>query len=134
MSDGSFDVQIAIYDALIAEHITELGGRIRDGYADHDEVYPHLVIENSQSIQNDAQGFNGLEEFIDLQIWSRYRGMKEAKEIASQIRDALHKKNLTVPGRTVCVWVDNVQFFNDEDGQTRRGIVTLRIQHFSESS
>lgn len=132
MSDGSFEVQEALYAALIAQNIAEVSLRIYDGFAPVAVDYPYIVIGSSQSLQNDAQCLQGLEEFIDLDIWSRYEGMKELKSIISQIRDGLHQQTLSANGRsTVHIWVEDSRLLNDPDGETRHGIVTLKIIHFA---
>ena len=62
-----------------------------------------------------------------MDIWSRYRGSKEAKEIMDRIHTLLHDSSLTVSGTNLI----NLRFefsdlVRDPDGITRHGIMRFR--------
>lgn len=99
--------------------------------------FPFIEIGESQIIPNDVSASDGssdeaFDEFIDIHVWSRYRGQKETKEIQGAIYDALHHKSLTVTGRsTAFCWLDDARIVDDPDGLTRHGIQTFKITHRS---
>lgn len=101
------------------------------------EDYPFIEIGESQITPNDASVENGLsdeafDEFVDIHVWSRYRGQMEIKEIQGAIYNALHHKSLAVTGRaTAFCWLDDSRIIDDPDGLTRHGIQTFKITHRS---
>lgn len=126
MSD-SFNVQAAVVVALNVAGVAD--GRIYD-HAQTDAVFPYVEMGESQALADDVTGADGFDEFLTLHVWSRYRGDKEAKQICSDIRSALHARSLTVAGRTTAhAWVREIRVFDDPDGLTRHGVVSVRIQH-----
>lgn len=124
---GSLAVQTAVYDALIAASVA--GGRVHDDVP-QDVAFPYVAIDASQVIADDVTCADGSDEFVDLHIWSRYRGWKEVKEIADAIHGALHAVSLTAAGRTTThAFVQSFRTLRDPDGVTRHGVITLRISH-----
>ena len=98
--------------------------------------YPYIEFGEAQVIPVDASGAttgdNGVEEYFDIHVYSRYRGQREMKQIQGDIYDALHHKSLSVIGRnTAFCWLDDVRTLNDPDGLTRQGIQTFKITHRS---
>ena len=135
MSDFSFEVQKAIYAALTAGSPPAIAeGRVYDSPPEN-VAFPHVEIGEVQSIPDDTSKSNtaddeGISEFRELHIWSRYNGYKEAIDIGSQIHAALHGVSLTVTGRaSALAWVRNKRFFRDPDGVTRHGVVSIEVIH-----
>lgn len=133
----NIDLQTVIYTLLDSLSIPSVKSII-----DHpitsppDDVYPFIELADSQVIPNDASNGSvsdtGVDEFIDIHVWSRYRGQKEVKEIMSAIYDALHHNSLSIPGRSSAFcWFDNSRIRTDPDGLTRHGIQTFKITHRS---
>lgn len=137
MSDFGFPLQTAIYAALTGASPVIAGGRIYDdppqAVPPRTVEYPYVEIGETQVIPDDTSGNDaGISEFVDLHIWSTYRGMKEVKEIAARIHDVLHEASLTVVGRTSAfAFIRNKRTLRDPDGVTRHGIVTVEIIHRS---
>lgn len=129
MSDGSAELQAALYDALTTASPSIAGGRIYDDVPE-DAAFPYVQIGDSDAVQDDVDCSDGLDETITLHVWSRYRGKKEAKEIIAQIRAELHAVSLTVSGRASAnAWVRQSRVVLDPDGLTRHGIVSVRVVH-----
>lgn len=122
----------AIWAALSAESPSIAGDRIYQQIPAA-KVFPYVEFSTSQSIPDDASpGDEGEHSFIDLIIWSRYRGFKEIEEIYWQIRDALHQASLSVSGRASAIsHVRSFRTISDPDGITRHGVVTVEISHRS---
>lgn len=127
-------VYAAITDAAIAGVVSIVDNPITNPTK---ENFPFIEIDGSQIIPNDTSGSDGSgdtgqDEFIDVHCYSRYRGKKEIKIIMSAIYAALHRKSLSVTGRSsVLCWSDGERLFDEPDGLTRHGIQTFKITHRS---
>lgn len=123
-------VQAAIRQAMVNAEIA--GGRVVDHTPSPEEVaYPYVEIGDTQILSDDVQCSGGVEEFLSLHIWSRYEGQKEAREIAAAISSLFHAQSLTVTGYSLVTFtVQQVRIFDDPDGLTRHGVLTLHIHAF----
>jgi hypothetical protein len=125
---GSWEVQAALVAALKAANVA--GGRITET-PDAGTVFPYVEVGDTQPVNADVQGRDGVDEARTLHVWSRYRGSKEMLDIVAAIQGALHAKNLVATGRdTAFATVPNALTLKDPDGLTRHGVVTVRVQHF----
>ncbi len=136
MTDFAGEVQTAVYDALTAASPTIAGGRVYDDVPDKPD-YPFIEISDGQLLTDDTTGAaedgdRGIQEFIDIHVWSRYRGKKEIYDLNAEIYDALHLKSLTVTGRASALsWVRTTRNLRDNDGITRHSVITVEIIHRS---
>lgn len=132
MTAYSWNLQKAIFSLLNGNSPTIVGGRIYDDVPQN-ATFPFIEIGESQGIPDDTSlGDQGMSEFIDLHVWSRYRGKRQIKELMDDIHTALHGVSLTVTGRVSALsWVRNVRMFLEPDGMTRHGIVTIEVIHRS---
>lgn len=103
MSDALFAVQQAIYNALAASsEVQALLGNPPRVY-DHvlpNVAFPYVAFGAIVAKPYDDKDRTGFEQTVTLDIWSRYRGSKEAKDILQAVYDALHRAALTVSGQT----------------------------------
>lgn len=133
-----WELQKAIYAVLTAASISGVQS-IRDNPNTEPSTsdYPFIEISTSQDLADDTGGDDGtgdegLETYFDIDVWSRYRGQKEVKEIMGAVYDALHHQSLTVTGRsTAFCWLDDKRIIDSPDGLTRHGIMTFKITHRS---
>lgn len=125
----SFEIQKAIYQAIVDTGL--VGTRVYDEIPESDETeFPYVAIGESDGSPDDVECSEGTDDALTLQIWSRYQGFKEVKNIIDGLRPVLHNVSFTVPGRSdVNVWFDFERTFRDSNGVDRRGIVQLRIIH-----
>jgi hypothetical protein len=101
MIDALFAVQEAVYNALSAS--TELQGLIGSPVRLYDHVppgvaFPYVAFGPVTAQPYDTKTETGIEQIVTLNVWSRYRGGKEAKDILQVAYDALHRANLSVSG------------------------------------
>src|ERR1700722_20203370 len=101
MTDAFFNVQDAMFDALAAS--TEVQGLLGNPPRVYDHVPPGAafpyVTFGALSVQPyDTKTEIGFEQVATLNIWSRYRGSKEAKDIFEAMYDTLHRASLSVSG------------------------------------
>lgn len=93
-----------------------------------DSDYPFVQIGDELMLPADVSGSMGNEHFIDLHVWSRAEGQSEAKAILDAYAAAFHDQALTVAGLTTAfAYVERRRVFDDPDGRTRHGVLTLKI-------
>jgi uncharacterized protein DUF3168 len=131
MSDALFAVQQAVFNALTSSgEITALLGsppRLYD-HVPPGAVFPYVVFGASAAKPHDDLDRTGFDQTVTLDIWSRYRGSKEAKDIAQAAYDTLHRANLSVSGEIFidCEFAD-VAIAIEPDGLTTRAEVRFTV-------
>jgi hypothetical protein len=122
MTDILFNVQEAMLGALSASADVQalLGSPVR--VYDHvpdDAVFPYVAFGPANVTPYDNLTDVGFEQVITLNIWSRYRGGKETRDIFQSIYDTLHRASLTIDGQTfVSCDFHSADFSLDSDGLT----------------
>ena len=101
MTDAFFNVQQALFDALAAS--AEVQGLIGNPPRLFDHVppgaaFPYVTFGAAHITPFDTKTEIGFEQIVTLDIWSRYRGGLEAKNILQATYDALHRATLAVGG------------------------------------
>lgn len=134
MSDGSFELQGAVFTALNSASPALVSGGVH-APAPQDNPLPYVEVGESDTLQGDVQGRDGLTETISIHVWTASGSFAAAKQIISRIRDILHAKELTASGRSSAFAViGSTRVFTDEDGQSIHGVVTLTVNHFGQES
>lgn len=130
MSDGSFELQGAIYSLLNGLSPALASGGVH-APAPQNTPLPYVEIGESDAVDADVQCRAGLEETVTIHVWTKAGGYAAAKQIMSRIRDALHAQNLTVSGRSSAfAIVRSTRAFTDDDEQSVHGVVTVSVNHF----
>ncbi|MFQ6016774.1 MAG: DUF3168 domain-containing protein [Kiloniellaceae bacterium] len=129
-ADSQWPLQQAVYTALAGDAAL-LGlignpARVFD-HAPQDSAFPYVVIGEATSGAFDTKTEDGMEQALTIHTWSRYRGLKETKQIMAAVLDALDQQALTVPGHELIL----LRFtfgatFLDPDGLTRHGVQRFR--------
>ena len=120
---------------LIKGAQTEVGERVYDQVPRESEgvpapTMPYVAIGDGQQLADDTSCQTGIDEYVDIHIWSAGPGKPETRRIADAIRDALHTKTMPVAGTSSCTaWVRGVRIFEDDDEVSWHGVVTVRILH-----
>lgn len=124
MADGFLTLQAAIYSALTAN--PAIGAQIYDAVPQA-AAYPHIEIGEGLTLDWSAGLMRGEEHRIDVHVWSRYRGAKEARELMAKVKNRLHEQSLTLTGNAlVDVRFSDSDLTVDADGLTRHGVVRFR--------
>lgn len=97
-----FKAQEAVYAALVGNAGVQalLGGsspRVYDHVPD-DATFPYLAFGVAHLAPDDGKLDSAFEHTLTLDIFSRYRGAKEAKEILQAVYAALHRAELSAAG------------------------------------
>jgi hypothetical protein len=132
MSDGSFELQGAIFSALNGLSPALAAGGVH-APAPQNTALPYVEIGESDAVVADVQCRQGLGETVTIHVWTAPGSQKTAKQIMSRIRDALHAKDLTVGGRdSAFAIVSSTRVFTDDDEESIHGVVTVTVNHFGQ--
>ena len=130
MSTAAYEVQRAVYNALSTD--TLLLPLITGVYDDVPEgtAFPYVVLgDETETNKPSTLRDQGRESTITIHIWSRAKGMGEAKLIAEKIIDRLNDQPLSLPSWE---WTSTMyefgNFFRDPDGLTRHGVLRFRVR------
>lgn len=135
MSDGRWEVQTAIYAALVAAGVgtsDTIKSPVPEGYAPPNQTDIYFSIEDGDATDDDCEGMTGLDERIVIHAWHRAQSYKTMKQSISLIRDALHNKQLTVTGQVDAYsLVRSDQIMKDPDGLHLHGVIEVIVLHHS---
>ena len=92
------------------------------------ENFPYIVIGDDSLTAWDTDETLGTQIEVELHVWSRSAGFKEAKTIMGEIYTLLHMETLTATGYKI---VDSLCTFSDAmrdpDGETRHGVMRFLL-------
>ena len=96
--------------------------------ADDNAFYPFISFGPDTTTPWDTKGSSGGESVLDLSVWSRSGDYIEAKEIAGQVWDLLHRTEYAISGSTLVTSdIESSVASIDPDGETRRVLMQLRV-------
>lgn len=128
MASVSLELQTAIYDALIGDDAVSalVGDRVYDG-SPSTRAFPCITFGPTDNTWVDLECISASTETIQLDVWSRDQGrMGPCKEVCDTVRKALHLAALELDvNALVRIRVDGVRVFQDSDGVTAHGVVTV---------
>lgn len=126
--EPSFDIQTAIVAVLKNDSALAsiIDGRVYDFVPDK-PAFPYVTLGDGQVIGDLADGMDGREVYIQIDIWSRAVGYPETKRIAGLIADAINESNLSLSdNRLLSLQFDGCRYLRDPDGVTRHAAITFR--------
>lgn len=131
MTDALFNAQQALYNALAASGSVQslLGSppRIYD-HVPPGATFPYMAFGAIHAQPYDTKTEIGFEQIITLDIWSRYRGSKEAKDIMQAAYDALHRAALSISNEIFLLSeFHSADLVLENDGITYRAAVRFSI-------
>jgi hypothetical protein len=91
-------------------------------------TFPYVVFGPVHVVPYDALTEIGFEQVITLNIWSRYRGGKETRNIFQAVYDTLHRAHLSVAGQVaISCEFHSADFELDADGLTYHAAARFSI-------
>ena len=129
-ADSQWPLQQGLHAALSGDAALQalLGdpARIFD-QVPQDSAFPYLVIGEDTTGPFDTKTESGMEHRLTIHSWSRYRGLKETKQLMAAVTDALDGASLSVSGHElVLIRQEFGATFLDPDGLTRHGVQRFR--------
>ena len=129
MPSSSFALQKAFFLKLTADAALALllgGPRIYDDVPVRGE-FPYLTFGQTTERDWSTGTDDGAEHVVTLHVWSRAAGRKEADEIMSAVRTALHDQVLSLTGhRLVNLRHEFSDARRDADGESYHGVTRYR--------
>lgn len=128
MSTGQFALQQALYAVLSGDSTltSTLGASVYDEVP-QPSSYPYVQIGEDNTLDYSTKDLVGSETVVNIHVWSRYPGAKEAKQIIDRIHSLLHDSNLTVTGHNfINMRMEFSDILRDPDGATRHGVMRFR--------
>jgi hypothetical protein len=129
-ADSQWSVQQAVYGALRGDATVQglLGSpaRVFD-HVPQGSPFPYLVIGDASATPFDTKTEAGLDQRLSVHTWSRYRGLKQTKDIMAAVHAVLDGQSLAVSGHTlVLLRLEFATAIVDDDGLTRHGVQRFR--------
>lgn len=119
-------MQARIYTMLVNANVA--GGRVYDDVPPiiNTGAGPYIEIGPGISSNDDASLSDGIEFTLTLNIWSEWKGLKQANDVADEIRRTLHRQVFSIGNMGVIMWMDDYQSMRAADGVTRQGVIRIR--------
>ena len=123
-----YPLQKGILTALTADNmlmgmITGIFDRVEEG-----QEYPYITFADISGADWSTKTTSGMECSVNLHIWSREGGKKEALLIMERVHDLLHDGNITVSGQSLVLSrFSTANVMLESDGIMYRGSMRFRI-------
>lgn len=130
-ADSQWAIQQAIYTQLVGDAGLQvlLGSppRIFD-HVPAGALFPYVVVGEARGAPFDGKTEDGFDQTVTLHTWSRYRGLRETKDIMARLVGALDGGDLPITGHDLIL----LRFtfgttMLDPDGLTRHGVQRFRV-------
>jgi hypothetical protein len=120
--DAGTALQTAVYSVLTAA--PPIGAGVFDRVPDN-ATYPQIEIVGGTSRAWKSALVRGEQVTVEIHIWSRYDGYKEARQLLADVRDRIDEVDLPVPAGVTLVDIQFVEedLMIDVDNLTRHGWV-----------
>ena len=128
MSINQFALQTAIYTKLSTDNnlTTTLGASVFDDIPE-ETPYPYVQLGEDTAIDYSTKDQTGSEVTVNIDVWSRYRGSLQAKNIMDRVHTLLHDSSLSVTGSNfINMRFEFSDIIRDPDGITRHGVMRFR--------
>ena len=129
-------LQTAIYSALtgnaalmaaivaVYDHVPQAAE------SEDNSAFPFVVIGRDVLSPMDTKTSNGIDAVCQVHIWTRHKGMKEAKQIHGLVYDVLHLGDLSISGANhIATRFVGDTFYDDPDGATRHAVMTFGVTY-----
>jgi len=124
MTDSGNAFQAALFEVLTSALSVPVYDAVPEG-----STFPYVVIGDDNAVESDSFSTTRDDRTIRLTVWSAMVGKKEVREIAADIRAALHRQRLTLTtGRLVHMWIEREQITRDADGRSFMANLDLRAE------
>lgn len=130
-ADSQWPLQQAVHAKLLADAgLQALIGnpaRVYD-HVPEASIFPYILVGDATAVDWSTKTGEGMEQTLTLHAWSRYRGLKEVKQVMAAIVTAIDQVTLAVTGHAfVLLRFEFSDTFMDPDGLTRHGVQRFRV-------
>lgn len=127
MADPSLELQGAIVARLknVSAVQALIGTRIYDPVP-IGATFPYVSLGPDDLISDDADCITGFEITVQIDVWSRQPGFKEAKQISDAVREALHDYDFNLSVNASVLFEHRItRNLRDPDGLTNHAVMTF---------
>lgn len=127
MTDASWPLQEAVYDALVADAaLTALMTGVYD-HVPSTATLPYVTLGPASATDWSAGSFDGQDHDLTIDVWTAGPGHGEAKRIMAAVYGALHDRDLGIADAAlVLLRYRFSDVFVDADGETIHGVLRFR--------
>ncbi len=129
LTDPSQALQAAIVARLNAD--AEIAGLVGDRIYDRVpkvSEYPYISFGDTQILPETGEGTDGVETFVILHTWERFKGFDNVKSVGRLIIALLHDTDLAVSEHVLLsILLQSAHYLRDPDGLTSHGVLTFQI-------
>lgn len=129
MTSATLDLQQAVFEALKGSGalVGALGGAKFHDLTPANQRFPYVTFGRTTAYDWSTGTETGSEHFFTLHVWSKHKGRKEALELMELVRQALHDRELTLPGhQLVNLRLESSEMRFDEDLRIYDGAMRFR--------
>ncbi len=129
LTDPSGALQAAIVARLKADaQISSLvGDRVYDRVPNV-PTYPYVSYGDTQILPELGEGTDGVEAFVTIHAWERFKGFDDVKSIAKLVIASLHDVDLTISDNVLLsILLESARHLRDPDGLTSHSVLTFQI-------
>jgi len=118
-----------IYAAIYSKLDADLTQPILDHAPENYDTFPYVKLHPLELDENDTDTETGFNATVQVSVYSRYRGSKEAADIQQSIYNSLHRVTLA---DTASYGISTIQqnyanILTDSDGLTRVGVQRFTV-------
>ena len=127
MTDATSALQAAMYTALVGHQpLMDIITGVHD-YTPDQKPFPYVQFGTIDAVDFGTKTFDGHEHTVELHVWSRERGRRQAYQIMGLIYAVLHRAQLVLTGHhLVLLRFDYQTTLWEPDGKTAHGIIRFR--------
>jgi hypothetical protein len=128
MSIYQFALQTAVFAKLSTDNTltVTLDAKVFDDIPE-ETAYPYVQLGEDTATDYSTKDSIGSEVSVNIDVWSRYRGSLEVKNIMDRVHTLLHDSSLSVTGSNfINMRFEFSDIIRDPDGITRHGVMRFR--------
>jgi len=95
-----------------------------------DAEFPYISFAREVETPYDDKAEIGGNHLVQIDVWTRERGLTQARAIGSAVKTALHRQSLDVAG-WIDTQVETKEETADPDGKTKRCLLLVRVLYLA---
>ena len=119
----------AVQEAAFARLGAELAPTVVYNHVPQGTAFPYVTLSETFTVDDGTKTDHGQDHTLTVQVFSAYRGEKEALLLASRVYAALHEATLTLSGHDN--WLlrfENQTVIPEPDGLSVRVVLKFRVR------
>lgn len=129
MRSCMFSLQKAIFKVLNEDTVLKKKLKGVYDYIDENSKFPIVTIGECYANDYSTDSFNGEDISQEIHIWSKYKGKKECKELASLVLEVIFRdlRELEDDFEIDIMRRESLEIFDDPDVDIKHGVIKLQF-------